>query len=356
MDECADEKPPLPSSPVNETRPRRATPLLLAGLAIAALLTGGCSSTQAPTMRQTETGLVYVFPGIDGGPWWMTRAFRAYRDAGVESEIRLFDWYEPLNALRNLTDYARNRRRAADVASKLVEYRERQPAAPIDLVGYSGGGGLAVLVAEALPESMRLRNVVLVHPAISPDYDLSKALTHVDGSFVNYYSALDWWTLGLGTSVFGTIDREHRASAGMDGFNVFAAVPDESLRAPLHQIAWKPEMAWLGHWGNHLGMLTYGWNRRYVAPYLLSRVEQNWQSDVSPAVPQPAPDREAVVRSPGRGRGQAGSQPGWRRDVCSGAQRRSAEERAGDAPTVPRSDARAADEDARLDRERAAEG
>jgi pimeloyl-ACP methyl ester carboxylesterase len=231
---------------------------------------GGCWNPPGPTARQVERGLVWMLPGIEGGPWSMHWAQAAFRDAGVESEIRIFDWQRPLGTLDNLTDYEGNRRKAAGIAKRIAAYGWQHPGGAIDLVGYSGGGGLAVMVAEALPEGVHLRNVVLVQPALSPDYDLTAALSRIDGKLVNFYSPYDWLILGLGTRLFGTMDRREVASAGKESFDLQRAIRDPTLRAKVEQRAWELRMIADGHFGDHFSILSYWWNRRYVAPYLLS--------------------------------------------------------------------------------------
>ena len=234
------------------------------------LCCAGCCHNPAPTVRQTEAGLVYLLPGIEGGPWSLQWARKAFCDAGVESEMRSYSWKRPFGTLDNLTDYEGNRARAAALADEIAIYRQQHAAGAIDIVGYSGGGGLAIMVAEALPEQVRLRNIVLVQAALSPDYNLTPALAHVAGKLVNFYCPTDWLILGVGTKLFGTMDRAKTTSAGKDGFDLKCAVPDPDVRIRVEQHRWKPEMLLTGHVGNHASILLYSWNKRYVAPYLLT--------------------------------------------------------------------------------------
>ena len=210
-----------------------------------------------------------MLPGVEGGLWSMCWARAAFRDAGVAAEIRIFDWQRPFGTLKNLTDYEGNRRRAIQIAGSIVDYQREHPKRAVDLVGYSGGGGLAIMVAEALPKEAHLRNVVLAHPALSPDYDLTAALTRIDGKLVNFYSPHDWLILGLGTRVFGTMDRREVASAGKVRFDLARAVRDPALRAKVEQRGWELRMIGDGHFAGHFSILSYWWNRRHVAPYLL---------------------------------------------------------------------------------------
>ncbi len=199
----------------------------------------------------------------------MKWAYDGLRAAGVGAEIRAFDWDRGAAFLDNLTDYQGNLQHAAAIADEIVEFERRRPGAPVDVVGYSGGGGLAILAVEALPQQVRVRNVLLVQAAISPDYDLTSVLSHIDGRLVNFYCPTDWVILGLGTQVFGTIDRTYTKSAGKDGFDVERAAPDRQLRGKIEQVRWTLEMLRSGHAGNHTGILMQQWNQRYLAPYLV---------------------------------------------------------------------------------------
>lgn len=231
-------------------------------------LVAGC---QAPE-RRVDAGngehLIWVFPGVEGGSLSIGRAVRAYRDGGVQADVEVLDWERPLGLISNLVAIERNRQYAAQVAEQITEFRRHHPKAAIDLVGYSGGGGVAILTAEALPEDIRVRHIILVQAAISPSYYLTAALRHVDGRLVNFYCPSDWFMLGVGTSLFGTIDRSFTASAGKSGFVLESAVPDEALRAKVVQVKWSEEMRSAGHNGGHRAILRYAWNRRYVAPWL----------------------------------------------------------------------------------------
>ena len=219
--------------------------------------------------KQLELGLVYMFPGIEGGYWSLGEARRAFRDAGIDSAIYTHEWKYPFLWLGNLTDYSANRDAAQKAAERIVDYYSRYPGRPVDLVGYSGGGGLAVMTAEALPADVQVRHVILVHAAISPTYDLTGALKNIQGDLVNFYSPYDWFMLGLGTSVFGTIDSEHVAAAGQTGFDLDEAVSEDVLRPKVKQHEWSLEALRHGHLGGHLTIAFYQWNRDKVAKCLM---------------------------------------------------------------------------------------
>jgi pimeloyl-ACP methyl ester carboxylesterase len=232
------------------------------------VFSAGCWTPPRASVCQQGAGLVYMLPGIEGGPWTMKWAYEGLRAGGVQAEIRVFDWKRGPAWLENLTDYEGNLCRAAILADEIAAFERDQPGRPVDLVGYSGGGGLAILAAEALAPQARLRNIVLAQAAIDPEHGLTDVLSHVDGKVVNLYCPSDWYILGVGTRVFGTIDRSYTESAGKNGFDLDRAVPDMHLRHKLHQVRWTADALRTGHPGNHTGILLREWNRRYVAPYL----------------------------------------------------------------------------------------
>lgn len=239
------------------------------GGAMTLLVCTGCWSTPLSTTTELDHGVVWIFPGIEGNEWSMQEAYKGFREAGVERAIHVWDWDRIGGPLANLTDYQGNRARAVVVADELLAYRADHPDAPIDLVGYSGGAGIAIFAAEELPEDFHLRKILLCQPALSPSYDLTAALQRVDETIVNFHSQADLLILGAGTSTFGTMDREYTPSAGLYGFDPNQAVPDATQRSKLVQRAWKLSDGGVLHYGGHFPILSRYWNRFVVGPELL---------------------------------------------------------------------------------------
>lgn len=246
---------------------RRAAAGALAGLA---LILSGCYSLPDPSAEQLDRGLVWVFPGVDSDAARMRPVIDAYRSAGVDSAIRMHDWTRPFGLFSNLVSLHRNRADADRIAREIAAYGRAHPGRPIDLVGYSGGAGMAVFTAEALPADVHLRHVILVQAALSPQYDLCPALERVDGRLVAFHCPRDWLILGAGTSLLGTMDRRHSAAAGKDGFEIEQAIRDAALRERFEPQCWTSEAIREGHPGSHRAMLAYDWNRLRVAPRLIA--------------------------------------------------------------------------------------
>lgn len=229
----------------------------------------GCFQPAPPQPEQFSRGVVLLLPGVECTTHSMAGIYQGLGEAGYGGAIDLDIWgYRPFGTFRNLPAYELNRQRAARMAAKLVDYRREHPAAPLSIIGYSGGGAMALFVAEALPEGCRLDRVVLLGGAVSPTYDLSASLSRCERGVVNFYSQRDWFMGGWGTETFGTMDRQKTQTAGRCGFRT---VEGELLSAPgLEQIAWRPEWKALGHGGGHSGWLAREWVRQVLAPMVLA--------------------------------------------------------------------------------------
>ena len=271
----------------------------LAGLALLLLGSAGC---RVPGhMRSAERirrGMVFVLPGIEGRSVWNLNIALGLDEGGVTSAIDIFDWTTgmPAGYLINLTDLERNRRQARLLADKIVAHREKYPGSPVHIIGHSGGGGVAVLALEALPPGRQIDMVILLAPALSPDYDLTSALRRTRHGICNFYSEYDVGLLKVGTSIFGPIDRHYGPSAGAVGFELPADADDSAramYRRRLRQIAWEKQLRQHGADGSHIGWASRRFAREYLAP-LIMRNEA--------ARPIPAPRRGPLPRAAGASR------------------------------------------------------
>ena len=218
-----------------------------------------CGSPPVVVPSQAE-GRVLILPGV-GNTRFHLAGFVAATEAQLPRfEVEVRPWGVPFMTIHNLRAHERNEATAAAIAAEIAEWRGTHPDAPFYLVGYSGGGGMATLVTAALPDGARIDRLVLVAPAISPDYPLgTEVLPHVREYAVNYASERDL-QVGWGTRTFGTIDRKNTASAGSTGFTT------EYER--LLEYRWSHADAPFGHAGNHLAYLSARWQAAKLLPVL----------------------------------------------------------------------------------------
>lgn len=216
------------------------------------------------------SGLILICDGVGGLDLCGTGLIHVAAQAGSSHEVRIVPWGHGFGRWhRDLTNTENHRHWASRMVEEVATFREEKPSATVYLVGKSGGTGVVVRALEAMPENA-IEAVVLLSSALSPDYDLSKALRAVRRDLTLFWSPLDLIVLGAGTRLFGTIDRRKVASAGLVGFRKPGGL-DESGReqyAKLKQVRWSPKMASTGYLGGHVGPDNPAFLRKYVLPLL----------------------------------------------------------------------------------------
>jgi pimeloyl-ACP methyl ester carboxylesterase len=214
-----------------------------------------------------ETGLVLLADGIGGFDLCGMGLRHAACQVGLTHEVRVINWGHGLGHWhRDLTNVANHESKADAIAAAALEFRESHPDAPIFLVGKSGGTGIVVKTLERLPEGS-IECAVLLSAALSPRYDLSRALRSVRREMVVFWSPFDVFILGVGTHVFGTVDRVNTISAGLVGFQQ-PPTADAAQYAKLRQVKWSPLMVPTGNLGGHVGVDSPAFLRKYVVPLL----------------------------------------------------------------------------------------
>ncbi len=225
--------------------------------------------------ERVDKGYTIVLPGIEGTSCHNISIARGLIDAGYPAAIEVRDWttgHWPLWPY-HLMALQRNKRQAQEIAAQIVEYQNRHPGRPVNLIGHSGGAAMAVLALEALPDDHPVTQVVLLAAALSPKYDLTTALTHTEKGIDNFHSWGDMGYLVVGTFALGTIDRKHTISAGASGFQI----PDnlnelgrERYIHGLHQVSYRLSMLRSLNFGGHFSPA----NRKFVAEWVASRLDE----------------------------------------------------------------------------------
>lgn len=230
---------------------------------------GNVAVSQSTSIQHTatnaESGTLVMIPGIVGQVSDLAGMRDGLCDAGLRMRIEIIPWEtSAFQPIKNLTDYQANLDRAARIADRLTQLKRGCPERPLCLLGNSGGGGLAILAVEMLPEDVVLDQLILTAAAVSNDYDLFRVRPQCR-SIVNFYSRMDG-IVGWGTSLFGTIDRKNTLSAGHCGF----LSPEGVLRVEdgLIQIEYNTAWARLGHDGSHLGYRSRKWAEVVLSEWL----------------------------------------------------------------------------------------
>jgi len=253
--------------------------------------------------RRLEAGLIINLSGIGGYDWFPRWTRIGLDQAGVPGASVIYHWsVGPLGLwLTDVVAHGRNRAVAADLAATIAVYRRWMPGRPVTLIGHSGGAAIAAWALESMPDGCYVDTTILLAPALSPRYNLSRALARVSGRAYAAHSWLDLGLMGLGMIVFGGLDRRHGPGAGLVGFRPprdaaeaggdadaaqdatgaairaareagrAARAADRAAYAKLRQIRWHPRMIRDGHLGGHIGWTSIRFARRVLAPILLGR-------------------------------------------------------------------------------------
>lgn len=273
-----------------ERTPKRFACLLPVLLA-AALCAGGCA-VRREVVTLNPRPLVIHLPGVGGDnantQWFLS----ALRTGGFDGQTRLFDWTSRSLWTTVLRQISRNRAVARALAVEVADFVADHPRRPVFLIAESGGAGPAVWLLEALPPNVQVQDVVLLSPALAPDYDLSVALARVRGRMIVFVSPRDTLVLGWGTRTFGTIDGKFVTAAGVRGFVMPPDAHCPAQYAKLQTVRYDPR--WHGQYGNigdHTGFIGTKFASGYLAPLLLqltldALAEPTTQSTTRPTTTQ----------------------------------------------------------------------
>lgn len=210
--------------------------------------------------------IIYV-PGIGG----FGRADRVWLEGlqagGYEGKTVICDWSNNMGAIEALWNHSRQQSEARRIADRIVELRAESSSGLIILVGHSAGTALAVYALEHLQPHVNVDNLLLLSPALSRTYDLSKALRHVRGRADVFYSNRDTLVLAFGTFLFGTADGVHSESAGYGGF-IRPPWADHVAYAMMYAHPYTCERQKAGDDGGHEGVLAAREAAVIIAPLL----------------------------------------------------------------------------------------
>ncbi len=231
----------------------------------------------APLLRplrspeRLERGLILLLPGIESESFLSHSVAWGLRDAGRPEAIEIFDWTTgfPVWFPYHLRSWRRNQRRAALLAERIVAYRQQYPGRPVTIIGHSGGGAIALLTAAAVPADHPVTRIILLLPAISPDFSLIPALSRCEQGIWHFRSVLDLLFLGVGTMLLGTVDGHHRVSAGNCGFRRprhLTAAENQLYDDQLHEIPYHPRMVTGFNLGGHFGCTNRVFVAEWIAP------------------------------------------------------------------------------------------
>jgi hypothetical protein len=228
-------------------------------LALAAMAGSSCAASNDYLLH---------LPGIAGDKQIDRAVNRGIKEGGFDGIEVIYDWTENDPGMDALVAWPRNQREAKIISQKIVQQRTAAPKAKFYVLGHSGGAGLAIWALEDLPDNVTVDSVVLMSPAVSPNYDLTRALKHVTGHVYVFSSLTDVIVLGVGTKLFGTIDGVKTDAAGRVGFS---QPPTADAQQYKKLVALPYDTNWFkyGDAGDHIGGMRESFGKNILAPLIL---------------------------------------------------------------------------------------
>jgi pimeloyl-ACP methyl ester carboxylesterase len=243
-------------------------------LAIASIAAGGQTTRPSPSEQMLEKvrvkgPLLLHLPGVGGYLGVDRRMLAGLRDADLVANIVVYDWTEHDPGIHALQAYGRNQREAQIVSDLIAAHASADPQSPIYITAHSGGCAIAAWALAKLPADINVQTVILIAPALSPTFDLSPALRHVEGKMYVFYSRFDTLVLFTGTRIFGTMDGIQTQAAGFSGF-VEPKNADPLMYQKLVQRPYEKAWAKYGDYGDHIGGMSRAFASAMIEPLISS--------------------------------------------------------------------------------------
>ena len=239
---------------------------------------------------QSRSPWLLELPGISGETDLDTDLIHGLRKGGFEGPIKTYDWTQSNPGIPALLNRHLHEEEAVKISDMITRQFHSSPGQKLIVVGHSGGAAMAVFAIQKLPPDVKVDKLVLLAPALSPDYDLSSAFAHVAGNCYAFTSPNDMVVLGAGTRLFGTMDGKKTGAAGQIGF----VPPDNACSAQYEKLVAKPYTPdWMKYKndGDHVGTMTETFATAVIGP-LLTAPTQRTTPKAATRLPQTAPSQE----------------------------------------------------------------
>ncbi len=243
--------------------------LLLPVLVILLLVDTGCNTRPYVTQERWNRGLVVILPGIEGPSVHNANIRRGLYDGGLPYALEIYNWHGGKFGPYYAFDEPEARIRAGELAAHIRRYRREYPQRPVFVVGHSGGGAITVFTAEEFAADVPLDGVMMLAPALSPYYDLTRAVAGAGGHIVNCCAPNDYFLKSL-TSAGRNFDGEKGDTAGQEGFKLpeDASVETREAFTRLVQIHWSRDMRQESNRGGHNGWTNPSWIAATIVPII----------------------------------------------------------------------------------------
>jgi pimeloyl-ACP methyl ester carboxylesterase len=225
----------------------------------------------APTVSFQHLGcrpIVFVVNGEAGSTHASDVLCDLNSDCNLGLRIQVVNWTRHDSHSKDVVDCDAQLNAAARIACTVRAIHKDVPNAPIFFVGHSGGAHVVLRAAEMLPAGSVDRIIVLA-PAVSCSYDLTRALKTSRGGIDNFFSSEDSLLEHMSEHV-GNADGGRGRPAGIAGFRLYSNDPkDIAAYCNVRQYKW--DVSYCGS-GGHYTWTRYHNLKKTVAPMFSSPV------------------------------------------------------------------------------------
>lgn len=230
---------------------------------------------------------------IDGAGNWGFGAFgvpNGLKDRGYRGAVTNHRWSLTFNPALDQTLRFIAKGSGMQLGKEITNYLRDHPNADANVIALSAGTGVGIWAIENVEPPYKVNNYVMTGSSLSSRYDLRKALSHMKGKIVCYYTSSDP-VLDGPVRALGTIDGTFDDSAGLVGLK-----GPGSNSGQVVNIGRTSKFASLGWTGGHADCVT----ERFVSGEIYKYI-------VGPQTPRTAdptrssesqPEYRAIVGSP----------------------------------------------------------
>jgi len=218
----------------------------------------GCND---PTERFGKT---YYLDGAGNWGFGVAEVASGLRAAGYQGHVEVYLWTTSFNPAIDQVNRPMAHLRAAILTGKIQDYLRRYPDNDVNIIALSAGTGVAVWAVEALEPPFKVNNMILLGSSLSYDYDMRKALRHIKGKVIVYYSPHDSVLEGP-VRWLGTID----GKVGVDSAGLAGLHPPGGGQGKIINIGWSPRFLKYGWTGAHTDCTSESFVRAELAKYIV---------------------------------------------------------------------------------------
>ncbi len=227
------------------------------------LLSFGCQ----PGKKAAIHGITIYLDGAGNWGGGAEEIRHGLRSAGYKGLVEQFIWTTSFNPLVDQLNTVAARLRADALSGRIEEYRRLYPETHIHLIALSAGTGVATWAVEAVNEETKIDNLILLGASLSHDYDMTRALAHMNGKIYVYHSPHD--SVLEKVRVIGTIDGKR----GVDSIGYVGLTAPVGLEDRVVNTAWSRDWLRYGWTGAHSDCTNAVFIQKEISRHIINNNE-----------------------------------------------------------------------------------